>query len=165
MNKALDEEDEELAYVYLMKYFQLITLLKKAKDFKREEQYIRKVLGRNSDITERMDRLRDIQRSLNARYDERHVNSMAAIPANNANNNKNVSSGPIPTVNPKDTSSEHNKSMKHSKSIECGELYKLMSDKSVSMLIMDCRLSEDFNASQLKYKNLLNVPEEIIKKG
>lgn len=162
-NKAIEDDDEEMAYVYLMKYFQLIEFCQKAKDFKREEQFIRKLLGKNTDIRARMDRLQKIQKSLIERYEEKRC-QMPSIPASNININ-NVSA-PISSENMNENSSETtNKSLVLQKSIECGELYHLMNDANVSMLIMDCRIFDDFEASHLKYQNILNVPENIIKKG
>lgn len=163
--KAMVEGDDELAYVYLMKYFQLVNYLKKAKDFKKEEQYVRKFLGTNTDIRARMDRLQLIQSNLDERYNaECHTKSV--IPTNKPNVNKNNNLlAPTPSENATKSPGEIKKSTGHSKSIECGELYQLINDKTVSTLVMDCRLSNDFEASHLKYQNILNVPEEIIKKG
>lgn len=53
----------------------------------------------------------------------------------------------------------------HVNSITCRQLYEFISNPNSSLLILDCRSAEEFEASKLFYKNLLNVPEEIIHKG
>lgn len=160
-NLAINDEDEELAYVYLMKYFALINYLQQAKDFKKEEQFIRKLLGKNTDIKARMDRLQSIQQSLIKRYDEKRRESTTTSSPTITPNNNNVVP-PISTGNVNERSSEP---IVHQKSIECDDLYQLMKDPRVSLLVVDCRHSDEFEGSHLKYKNLLNVPEQVIKKG
>lgn len=49
--------------------------------------------------------------------------------------------------------------------INCKKLYDFVTDRSVSMLIMDCRPANEYEASHLTYKECVNIPEEIIKKG
>lgn len=161
-NKAMDDDDEEMAYVYLMKYFALINYLKQAKDFKKEEKFVRLLLGKNTDIKARMDRLQSIQQSLIERYEEkRRKNTTLSFPKIPNPNKTNVLE-PIPTGNINKSTSEP---IVHQKSIECDDLYQLMKDQRVSLLVMDCRHSDEFERSHLKYKNLLNVPEQVIKKG
>lgn len=157
----MDDDDEEMAYVLLMKYFALINYLKQAKDFKKEEQYIRKLLGKNTDIKARMDRLQLIQQSLIERYEEKRLKN-TALSTPTINPNKNNVLAPIPTAIVNESYVEPRV---HQKSIECDDLYQLMKDPRVSLLVMDCRHSDEFEGSHLKYKNLLNVPEQVIKKG
>lgn len=45
------------------------------------------------------------------------------------------------------------------------ELFDMLHMQQVGVLIMDCRSTVDFEASQLTYQNCLNVPEEIIHNG
>lgn len=149
----------------LMKYFQLIEFVRKAKDFKKEEQFIRKILGKNSDIEARMDQLQGIQSNLRKRYEEKRRNS--SIESISANNNKmqNDITATLPEVSMLEMPSELNVSAGSLNSIKPDELYKLINDPQISSLIMDCRKSDEFEASHLICRNLLNVPEQIIKKG
>lgn len=156
-----------MAYVFLMKYFHLLNYLKQAKDFKREEQFVRKLLGTNTDIRARMDRLQMIQASLTDRYEAKRLSLMppSVVPTNDPNVNNNNLKAQIPSESSTKSPGEIKKSTGHPKSIECSELYQLIHDNTVSTLVMDCRRSNDFEASHLKYQNILNVPEEVIKKG
>lgn len=149
----------------LMKYFNLIEFVRKAKDFKKEEQFIRKILGTNSDIRARMDQLQVIKNSLLKRYEEkRRKNQMGSISANNNNLQDNIVAK-LPAESMLEKPSELNTSMGLHNSIKPDELYKLINDPQITSLVMDCRKSDEFEASHLIYKNLLNVPEQIIKKG
>lgn len=49
--------------------------------------------------------------------------------------------------------------------IDCKTLFNFVTDQTVSMLIMDCRPANEYEASHLTYKACVNIPEEIIKKG
>lgn len=56
--------DEEMAYVYYMKYFQLIGLLKSSKTYEQNKAKIREILGSNTSMSNNMDRLGSIKNSL-----------------------------------------------------------------------------------------------------
>lgn len=63
----LGEGDEELAYVLLMKYFNLLQLIQKRQDYVHDKQFINAVWGFNSRVSEQMDQLEQIKRSLEMR--------------------------------------------------------------------------------------------------
>lgn len=165
-NKALEVEDEELEYVYLMKYFDLIQTVRQAKDYKSEEKKVRSGLGSNDQLFDRMDRLEAIQNSLKKRYEQRSENAKRST-AKNSQNSIVTSTAIGDTSNTIETNdvTQHEKAKVHSASIDCTELYRLMEDRSVSMLVMDCRHSDEFDESHLRYKNLINIPGQLIKRG
>lgn len=66
--KAELEGDEEQAYVYMMKYFSLVTMLKSKFDYEREKDYIKRELGGNDGWKRRMDILQRLRDSLEQRY-------------------------------------------------------------------------------------------------
>lgn len=52
-----------------------------------------------------------------------------------------------------------------SKFIKLSMLYKQMSEKRDTLLLMDCRSADAFAESNVKFPNMINIPEEIIHKG
>lgn len=56
--------DEEMSYVYLMKYFNLMNIIKKKPDFIREKRFIADTLGGNNTVQQLMDKLQHINVSL-----------------------------------------------------------------------------------------------------
>lgn len=64
----LREGDEEMAYVFLLQYFNLVTLIQNRPDYSREKQFVQELLGSNSRIMEQMNQLEQLQKSLKKRY-------------------------------------------------------------------------------------------------
>lgn len=59
--------DEENAYIFYMKYFNLITIIQKSNELHKGE--LREFLGTNSDINKRFDVLAKLKDSLTERYE------------------------------------------------------------------------------------------------
>lgn len=56
--------DEENAYIFYMKYFNLVTIIQKSKEFPSHRGDLRNALGTNSDISKRLDVLERLKISL-----------------------------------------------------------------------------------------------------
>lgn len=56
--------DEEQAFIFYMKYFTLINIIRKAKDFHKIKSEQRDLLGTNEEISRRMDILEQIKKNL-----------------------------------------------------------------------------------------------------
>lgn len=52
-----------------------------------------------------------------------------------------------------------------SKFISAVDLYRQLEKSDGKILLIDCRSKDDFNASKIKYNNLINIPGEMIVKG
>lgn len=63
-NTKYNEGDEELAYIFLMKYFSILNFIKSAPDYANEKKYIMAMLGPNTQCNERMNLLEKITNSL-----------------------------------------------------------------------------------------------------
>lgn len=64
----MKEGDQELAYVYLMRYFHLLQLLRTRPDLSRGKHFVEEQLGDESQIIKQMDQLEQIKTSLEKRY-------------------------------------------------------------------------------------------------
>lgn len=44
-------------------------------------------------------------------------------------------------------------------------LYKHIADKNPAVLVIDCRSTTAYSESKIKFSNMINIPEECIRKG
>lgn len=56
--------DEENAFIFFMKYFNLITIIQKSKELPSHKAELREILGTNSDISKQLDVLEKLKDSL-----------------------------------------------------------------------------------------------------
>lgn len=147
--------DQELAYISYMKYFNMLSTIRKKSDYAQNKGMVRDVLG-DSDANRRiMDTLERISDSLSKRYG-------AQMPVNAIKNSALISlpSEPIDDKSSSQTASETYATLGI---ISCEALFQRMQQKSV--LVMDCRNSADYERSHLTYFCAFNVPEELITPG
>lgn len=66
--KSIRNGDEEMAYVFLMKYFNLLQMVQKRPDYIANRRYVQEMLGGNHRVNEIFDQLEQIKKSLEKRY-------------------------------------------------------------------------------------------------
>lgn len=150
LNEAQSYElhgDEEHTYVFYMKYFGLIKEIQNHRDYKKEKDFVNKLLGTKSDIKKRFDIAANIKDHLIERYKKQNQIKLASINMDKNDYQNDVTSNEIKTA------------------IHCEELFGLMIDRNAKILIIDCRYREEFQASCLEYKNHFNIPAESIRHG
>lgn len=153
MRKAEDcykAGDEENAFLFYMKYFNLIEIIRKKKDFDKIKIKQREYFGTKDEIMRRMDILGDLKKSLQKRYDTREQQEIKN--KFTVENKENFSTNVTPNVS-------------DSKFIDCLELHKRISEAKEKILLLDCRPKSDFESSKIKFNNCINIPENIIKNG
>lgn len=121
-----------------MKYLNLLTQVRKHPDFPKERKFVSDKLGTNVTHTKIMDRLQVLKESLNIRYEEKNIKCPIEI-----------------EVVPK---------KEERISIDCTTLSVMIRDKA-KIRIMDCRPRDEYEASQIDYTCMINVPEDIIHVG
>lgn len=146
------EGDEERAYIFYMRFFNLLQHVQKTPEFRTQKEQITALLGGNNGLKRTFDLLESISNSLRNRYE---VLNAPVAPINIAvdpeDSHHSIETPTTPTKVPSTVSPK--------------QLYEHIKDHGFSMLIMDCRPSTDFDASKLKYEHILNIPEEILVKG
>ncbi|KAL4216469.1 Ubiquitin carboxyl-terminal hydrolase 8 [Mactra antiquata] len=169
-------QDEERAYVLFMKYFNVVTTLKKSNDYKKQKAYYDDLLG-SKNLLAAIDKAEELSTSLKERYDlveaESVANKLSKLDKLNQDKvdddttskdtsdkstlkpsddvNTETSQEPVVTSNPGVISST--------------QLYNLLDDRDSQLIIMDVRSIEDFQESRINYKNIINVPSTAIKPG
>ncbi|XP_055300839.1 ubiquitin carboxyl-terminal hydrolase 8 [Sitodiplosis mosellana] len=144
--------DEEQAYIMYMKYFALIEIIRNAKDFSKVKGAVKELLGGNKDIFARMDLLEELKDSLLKRYAERKKLFEAA--QHKAEQEKKM------------VTANETASVPVTKFLSCTNLYNIIKNtEQHTLLLIDCRSSDDFLGSQIRYQNSINIPGDTIKHG
>ncbi|KAM8705468.1 hypothetical protein ACLKA7_009856 [Drosophila subpalustris] len=147
--------DQELAYISYMKYFNMLSIIRKKSDYAQNKGMVREELG-DSDANRRiMDTLEQLSNVLTERYE-------ALLPVN-ANTSAALISPPTKPIDVKSNSLTAHEAYATLGIISCEALFQRMQQKSV--LVMDCRSSADYERSRLTYFCAFNVPEELITPG
>ena len=163
------EGDEELAYIFYMRYFNLLDSICKKPDYLAMKQNVRDMLGGNSAQKLSMDKLEVISKSLKRRYElltqAKSLPSSTKLATYSAEQLERLkSSSTIQAAASKRLSPPAMADMlQDMNSITCAELYEKIRENSV--LVMDCRSAEDYVQSRLVYPNAFNVPAELIVDG
>lgn len=156
--------DEELAYVFYTKYFNLLNSIYKKPDYQENKRLIRQMLGDNRTNKMTMDRLEALSISLNERY--ARLNAKTANAKSATLEAGSSSDSPILTSTERSRSNSpkvNNTDISSLRLMSCQQLFEAMKQQNV--LVIDCRSAEDFKTSHLQYNLTLSIPEEIIKAG
>ncbi|XP_064151268.1 ubiquitin carboxyl-terminal hydrolase 8 isoform X3 [Loxodonta africana] len=177
------DRDEEKAYVLYMKYVTVYNLIKKRPDFKQQQDYFHSILG-PSNIKKAIEEAERLSESLKLRYEEAEVRKkleekdrqeeeqlqqQKRQEAGREDGGKSAKSPLENALDSKDKTQKINGEMSEKNEItERGavtakELYTMMMDKNISLIIMDARRIQDYQDSRIS--NSLSVPEEAISPG
>lgn len=171
--------DEENAYIFYMKYFNLMTTIRKLKDFDKIRKDQRLLFGTNQDIHKRLDVLEKINVSLKTRYilikikvkcnkmfvqklKISHITSFRYGEKEKLlHAQKALEEESIKSKNAYATAA----TARTNNFILVTQLYKQINDAKDAILLLDCRCSDDFEASKISFGNLINIREDIIREG
>ncbi|XP_052267863.1 ubiquitin carboxyl-terminal hydrolase 8-like isoform X2 [Dreissena polymorpha] len=174
-------EDEERAYVLFMKYFNVVTFLKKTADYRKEKTYYDNLLGAKN-LMAAIDKAEELSGSLKERYDlleaEMVANKLASLenekpsepqqPGKQKDND--VSTDTI--YNRKEGDQKTNGELvsplppkSNPGKLTCAQLYQMLEDRDTQLILMDMRSIEDFQESRLTHKAIINVPASAVKPG
>ncbi|KAM9201416.1 ubiquitin carboxyl-terminal hydrolase 8 isoform 2-T2 [Dugong dugon] len=177
------DRDEERAYVLYMKYVTVYNLIKKRPDFKQQQDYFHSVLG-PSNIRKAIEEAERLSESLKLRYEEAEVRKkleekdrqeaeqlqkQKRQEAGQEDGGMSAKSSLGNALDSKDKAQKINGEMSEKNettergAITAKELYTMMMDKNISLIIMDARRIQDYQDSHIS--DSLNVPEEAISPG
>ncbi|XP_068954142.1 ubiquitin carboxyl-terminal hydrolase 8 [Petaurus breviceps papuanus] len=175
------DRDEEKAYVLYMKYVAVYNLINKRPDFKQQQDYFHSMLG-PSNIKKAIEEAERLSESLKLRYEEAEVRKkleekdrreeqqlQQKREAGQEDGRVSAKSSLENVLDSKDKTKKINgeKKEKNEKAkkgaITAEELFTMMTDKNISLIIMDARSTQDYQDSCII--NSLSVPEEAINPG
>ncbi|XP_052387271.1 ubiquitin carboxyl-terminal hydrolase 8-like isoform X10 [Carassius gibelio] len=172
------DRDEEKAYVLYMKYLTVYDLIKKRPDFKQQQEFFLSMLGPTS-FKKAIEEAEKLSESLKLRYEEVEVRKKLEEKerkeetSRREESEKDVRASPRGASQKKDSKKQVNEEPSNSKtggdkgSISAKDLFQLMKDPSISVLVMDARSRQDFQESQMcvPSQTYISVPEEAISPG
>ncbi|XP_077737195.1 ubiquitin carboxyl-terminal hydrolase 8 isoform X2 [Canis aureus] len=177
------DRDEERAYVLYMKYVTVYNLIKKRPDFKQQQDYFHSILGL-ANIKKAIEEAERLSESLKLRYEEAEVRKkleekdrqeeeqlqkQKRQEAGREDGGTSTKSSLENVMDSRDKTQKINgeKSEKNETTekgtITAKELYTMMMDENISLIIMDARRMQDYQDSHIS--NSLCVPEEAISPG
>ncbi|XP_029806663.1 ubiquitin carboxyl-terminal hydrolase 8 isoform X3 [Suricata suricatta] len=176
------DRDEERAYVLYMKYVTVYNLIKKRPDFKQQQDYFHSILGL-ANIKKAIEEAERLSESLKLRYEEAEVRKKLEEKdrqeeelqkqkrqeagredggTSNKSSLENVMDSRDKTQKVNGEKSDKNEATEKG-AITAKELYTMMMDENISLIIMDARRMQDYQDSHIS--NSLSVPEEAITPG
>uniref|UniRef100_A0A8B9FP63 Ubiquitin carboxyl-terminal hydrolase 8 n=1 Tax=Amazona collaria TaxID=241587 RepID=A0A8B9FP63_9PSIT len=158
------DRDEEKAYILYMKYMSVYNFIKKRPDFKQQQDYFHSILGPTNLVkaVEEAERLSD---SLKLRYEEAEVRKKLEERDRQELQKKQEpkDDGKSSAKNSSESAVDSKgKSQRHSLERK-DQLFAMMSDENIQLLIMDARRLKDYQESCIPRS--VSVPEEAIRPG
>uniref|UniRef100_K9INV5 Ubiquitin carboxyl-terminal hydrolase 8 n=1 Tax=Desmodus rotundus TaxID=9430 RepID=K9INV5_DESRO len=177
------DRDEERAYVLYMKYVTVYNLIKKRPDFKEQQDYVHSMLG-PANIKKAIEEAERLSESLKLRYEEAKIRKKLEEKDRQEEEQlqrqkrqeagredgdtsakrtlENVLDSKDKTQKVNGEKNEKNETTEKG-SITAKELYTMMMDENISLIIMDARRMRDYQDSHIS--NSHSVPEEAISPG
>lgn len=137
--------DEENSFLCYMKYLNIMNIIKKHPEYENNKRAISEALGAYKDIEVVYEKLEKLNKSLYRRYEEQNKRETTKCRSLQDN------------VGPLILQEKHRITPK--------ELFEMIQNNQLSMLIIDCRSEEDFESSQIKYEYVVNVPDNLLVAG
>ncbi|KAB5574591.1 hypothetical protein PHYPO_G00210710 [Pangasianodon hypophthalmus] len=176
------DRDEEKAYVLYMKYLTVYDLIKKRPDFKQQQDFFMSMLGPSS-FKKAIEEAEKLSESLKLRYEEvevrkkleeREKREEKERREQKAEKDKGRASPKGPENRKESKKAKEQNELKSVNSpaplsggISAQQLYSMMKDPNLSVLVMDARKQADFEESHMAVPNqkCISVPEEAIRPG
>ncbi|XP_004835477.1 ubiquitin carboxyl-terminal hydrolase 8 [Heterocephalus glaber] len=177
------DRDEERAYVLYMKYVTVYNLIKKRPDFKQQQDYFHSILG-PANIKKAIEEAERLSESLKLRYEEAEVRKKLEEKDRQEEeqfqqqkrqeagreDGSAAAKGSLENVlDSKNKSQKINGEKSEKKetaekgAVTAKELYTMMTDKNITLMIMDTRRMQDYRDSCIA--DSVCVPEEAISPG
>ncbi|XP_048750145.2 ubiquitin carboxyl-terminal hydrolase 8-like isoform X2 [Ostrea edulis] len=162
--------DEEKAYIMCMKYFNVVTLIRKSAEYKKHKDYFDSLIGQKN-LLKSINKAEELSANLKDRYELAEAEEVASKLSPLEDN-------PHPKEEPVRTEEEVKKPIETEntdKPVEPApqadgritpvELYRLLNDKETNLIIMDVRPASQYGESHIKHDACISVPAEVIKPG
>ncbi|XP_037076197.1 ubiquitin carboxyl-terminal hydrolase 8-like [Pollicipes pollicipes] len=180
--EAMRSGDEERAYVLYMKYMEMLKIVRRKPEYKKDEKFFDSLIGLKK-FEQALSACERLQTALKKRYTlkmeeeealkliEKQEKQEKAEKAEKSKRTSGASSFAKPGSHSEATSKRPSKQASDSadsddsRAISCMALNSLLKQESSSFLIVDVRPAADFSASRLASRFVVNVPAELVRPG
>lgn len=165
-DKAYLEGDEEVSYVYYMKFCNLFSVVRQMAKTPKDKALIRNE-KMDKQLVVIVDKLEELSASLEKRYNHLKYLEHSYAPSMTPTKPNVIISESSGLRQPDDTTVAplNGLSLEEKRYFTIKELYTKMTERSLDMLILDCRPQTEFLESRINYPYCLNIDEKIIVPG
>jgi len=162
--------DSEASYVNFMKYLNLVSVIRKTPDYRKDEKYFNQLLG-TKNVASAIENAEILQKELVVRYSDRAEEAsvrekLATLDLQEQEANKAKEKEDIEKMLKKTEDEEKSKIPPLPENvISTWNLDTIIKQKSTSFVIFDVRHSDEFKESHIKHPSCFSIPEEILKPG
>lgn len=165
-----EKGDSEASYVNFMKYLNLVSLIRKTPDYRKDEKYFNQMLG-TKNVASAIENAEILQEELVHRYSDRAEEAsvreklaMLDLQEQEANKAKEKEDKEKNLRKTEDEEKAKNPLLPENV-ISSWNLDTIIKQKSTSFVIFDVRQSEEFKESHIKHPSCFSIPEEILRPG
>ncbi|XP_021379459.1 ubiquitin carboxyl-terminal hydrolase 8-like isoform X1 [Mizuhopecten yessoensis] len=173
--------DEEKAYVLFMRFFNIITAVKKMPEYRKQKDFYDKLIGQKN-VLKCMDKAEDLSKSLKNRYDyceaQEIAKKLSTLDSSSPEEKKVDKTSEIEADKNSDGGEKTKTQSKESTpdpvsapppqpegQITPVQLFSLLKESDEQMAIMDVRPAAEFEESHIQHRTCINVPAEIVSPG
>lgn len=165
-----EKGDAEMSYISFMKYMNLVSIIRKTPDYRKDEKYFNTLLGPKN-VYSAIENAEKLQKELHKRYTDRAEESearerLAKLDLREQKERE------AKEQQAKEKLAKEKEALEKEKTppvpddvISSWSLDGMIKQKSTSFIIFDVRSREDFKESHIKHPNCLSIPEDILKPG
>ena len=153
-DKSRSDGDQEMAYILFMRYMDLVKKIKNSQEYKKDRGYFDGMIGKEPHRV--MMAAEELSKSLDKSYAEARELKEIEAKVKSLNLNEEAKKS-------RDTDKTAPSPAKYT--MTPVELYRLMSEKATTFLLVDARPVADFRSSHMMHTNVINVPEEKLTPG
>ncbi|XP_064645435.1 ubiquitin carboxyl-terminal hydrolase 8-like isoform X2 [Lineus longissimus] len=169
---AQKKGDEEKAYVMFMKYFNIITLVKKSPDFRKNAEFFNKLISTSNSL-KAIEAAEKLSTSLKDRYDLLKAEEVSSKLDKLEIEKNDRAKKTLETKKLEEEQTEIEKETVEEKEVDdippgaitVPQTYKYLMNNEMNIILMDVRPAKEFENSHINRKNCISVPVEIIPPG
>ncbi|XP_069679100.1 ubiquitin carboxyl-terminal hydrolase 8 isoform X2 [Periplaneta americana] len=160
--------DEEMSYIFYMKYLTIVTMIQGSDEYKKDKEYVVKMLGKDN-VNVAMNMAEKLSESLEQRYklmkEQEEIEEVQRAQEQREAEEE-LKRNQVKIEKPADdTRLVNGMPGENEVSISSSQLYSLLKDNKTNILILDSRPASCYAESHMNIGNCINVPEEIVKPG
>ena len=154
----------ENSYIYFMRYLNLVSCIKKTKEYRKDDKYYKGILGPKN-VKQAIEYAENLQKRLEKEFERReeesivrkHLEDLEVAEQFKKNEGSKRILEPLPTTT--------GDKLVGGNCISTWNLDSIMKAQSDSFIIFDVRSSKDFEESHIKHSNVYSIPQEKLRAG
>ncbi|XP_060069367.1 ubiquitin carboxyl-terminal hydrolase 8-like [Ylistrum balloti] len=172
--------DEEKAYVLFMRFFHIITAVKKMPEYRKQKEFYDKLIGQKN-VMKCLDKAETLSKSLKNRYDfseaQEIAKKLSSLEESASEEKKSDEHSDVEAEIRSDEDTKKSLSKESTPEPEAApptqpqgqitpvQLFSLLNETDEQMAIMDVRPTAEYEESHIRHRTCISVPAEIVSPG